>query len=168
MARYSLTDISLGVAGILLAGASVAFPWHVYMNPDKYGPPRIAFSGNWHPGEPEEEPPVILARKVTPLVSVPRVIGLDSIVTGTTPEPDAAAKKAAAVPLEDQPSPTAGGDYGVIFVINRTALMSDAAGVFFIEVGQKLPDGSTVTGVTDTADGGEVRTSYDRVYRPRS
>ena len=73
----------------------------------------------------------------------------------------------AASSLDEQPSPVAGGEYGVILVINRTALMSDRSGVFFVEIGQKLPDGSTVTAVEETPGGGEVRTSYDRVYGPR-
>ena len=163
--RYNRTDILLGLAGMLLAGASIAFPWHVYLHPEDYSPPRIAFSGNWNPGVPEEKPPAILAPVPTAPSIIPAPAVPDPVITASTPRD--AAKRPRIVPLDEQPSPVAGGDYGVIFVINRTALMSDRSGVFFVEIGQKLPDGSTVTGVEETPDGGAVHTSYDRVYSPR-
>lgn len=162
--RYNRTDILLGLAGVLLAGASIAFPWHVYLHPESYSPPKIAFSGNWNPGVAEEAPPAILAPRPTPPMVLP-----DPVITASTPR-DAAARPRV-VPIDEQPLPgsgTTGGEYGVIFVINRTALMSDRSGVFFVEIGQSLPDGSTVTAVTETPEGGEVRTSYDRVYSPRN
>lgn len=164
-ARYSRTDILLGLAGVLLAGASIAFPWHVYLHPEDYSPPRIAFSGNWHPGVVEEQPPAILAPVITPPSVIPAPPRPDPVTTASTPRAGVARPRV--VPIDEQPLPQGGGDYGVIFVINRTALMSDSSGVFFVEVGQTLPDGSTVTAVEETPGGGEVRTSYDRTYSPR-
>ena len=163
--RYNRTDILLGLAGLLLAGASIAFPWHVYMHPEDYSPPQIAFSGNWNPGVPEEVPPAILAPVPTAPAVIPVPAAPDPVITASTPRDSS--KRARVVSLDEQPSPVAGGEYGVILVINRTALMSDRSGVFFVEIGQKLPDGSTVTAVEETPGGGEVRTSYDRVYSPR-
>lgn len=158
--RRSTTDTALGVVGVVLAAASVAFPWHVYFFPEQYTPPKIAFSGKWNPGVAEERPPAILAVRRSRPVAVS-----DPVVTASTP-PDPARFAPEAVPVEEQPFPNAGGDYGVIFVLNRSALMSDGNGVFFVEVGSQLPDGSTVTAVAETPGGGEVRTSYDRTYSP--
>ncbi len=36
-------DLALGATGLALAAAAVWFPWHVYMTPQDYGPPRMAF-----------------------------------------------------------------------------------------------------------------------------
>lgn len=163
--RRSTTDTVLGVVGVILAAASVAFPWHVYFFPEQYAPPKIAFSGNWNPGVAEERPPAILAVRRSRPVAVSELTVSDPVVTASTP-PDPARFAPEVVPVEEQPFPNPAGDYGVIFVLNRSALMSDGNGVFFVEVGSQLPDGSTVTAVTETPGGGEVQTSYDRTYSP--
>ncbi len=36
-------DMALGATGLALAAAAVWFPWHVYMTPQDYGPPRMTF-----------------------------------------------------------------------------------------------------------------------------
>ena len=37
-------DYILSAIGLCLGTAAALFPWHVYLHPDSYGPPRMTFS----------------------------------------------------------------------------------------------------------------------------
>ena len=53
--RKKATDILFGVAGVGLAVVCMLIPWHVYFNPQQYGPPKMRFSRDGIvPGIPDD------------------------------------------------------------------------------------------------------------------
>lgn len=153
----SRSDVLLATTGVLLAFGSVSFPWHVYFNPQMYGPPRIEFSGEWKKnaiadiaGKLEQTPPALAG-------------GPDDIITGTVPTE--ARRQARSNVVTDMPFPAGDSDYDIVAIMEGQAVISSAGQTYVIEAGSRLPDGASVTLIRRTIDGGEIRTAEGRVYR---
>ncbi len=140
------SDMALGAAGIVMAGLAAWFPWHVYSNPESYGPPRMQFSRAGEiPGETEDRDG---GRAVGRLfLRADETGGIDRTPVGSVPPKG----NRVALPA-DQPFP---GDENiqVVLIANRRALIRDGDVLYPVAVNSLLPGGSRV--VSFVQQGGE-------------
>lgn len=154
----SRSDYALATTGVLLAFGSVSFPWHVHFNPQMYGPPRIEFSGAWKKNA--------VADISGTLEQAPRQVALpelDDVITGGVPPRDRrppSDETAANAPLPQDRSA-----YDIVAIMEGRAVISKAGETYLVEPGSRLPDGTTITTIRRTLDGGEIRTAEGRTYR---
>ncbi|QKV19648.1 hypothetical protein [Oricola thermophila] len=159
-------DYILTVLGLCLGTAAALFPWHVYLNPDKYGPPRMTFSRGGVIPEAEilalqSGEAVFDMRKGRFVVDDRSVAGVDPLVTGRI-DPD----RAAATGDLDQEFPGRDVGFEVFAVDGRRALVGDAHGVYLIRPHSRLPDGTFARSFRHDEAGWYILTSDERILRP--
>ncbi|MFN3765536.1 MAG: hypothetical protein ACK4R3_08200 [Aliihoeflea sp.] len=142
--RRGLTkgDLVITAGGLGLAFACAAFPWYVFMNQDQFGPREMRFSGNMTPGSlaPSTAQPPLVMSPMTP-DEFP-MMELDLFATGTTGADEP--RKAAASP---QPFPGELPAYRLVHVANGRAMIEDDGGIFVVQPGSTLPDGTSVSNI---------------------
>lgn len=163
-------DYVLSVIGLCLGTAAALFPWHVYLNPDSYGPPRMSFSrGGVIPAEEiAAQDPAGAADPAGPLSQSPapsRVArsvqpALDPVTTGKV---DRSATRSVGI---DQPYPGNGKPFDVLAVDGARALVGDAQGVYLVRINSRLPDGTVAVEFREDAQGWYIVTSGGRSLRP--
>ncbi|TCD16194.1 hypothetical protein [Oricola cellulosilytica] len=159
-------DYVLSVVGLLIGTAAALFPWHVYFNPESYGPPEMAFSrgGVVPPDEdavPSSGTPLFefetgrFVRADTPPASV------DRLTTGKV-DPNAGASGD-----PDQPFPGNGRAFTLFAVHDGRALVGDMDGVYLVSRKSRLPDGTTLEAIERDGKGWHIVTSDKRLIRVR-
>lgn len=158
--RRSRIDIALGLAGVALAGLSFAFPWHVYFNPQDYGPPTMTFSRGG------EVPDGTAENRGNGRVAVGPTLGedplVDMILTGTAYRDGS--KRNRLPGLDEQPFPGE-VNYELVLAVNGRALVWDDKTLFPVSVHSILPDGSRVAAIRRTPEGWELVTTNEKVLR---
>ncbi len=156
--RKKLTDVLFGMAGVGLAAVCLAIPWHVYFNPQQYGPPKMRFSRDGIvPGIPDDS---IGARRLSVGPDLGEDPLLDMIRTGTAFR-DGNTRPPS---LSEQPFPGE-VDFELVFAVNGRALVSDGSGMFPVGINSVLPDGSRVAAIRKTRTGWELVTNREKIVR---
>lgn len=156
--RKKLTDILYGMAGVTLAAVCMAIPWHVYFNPQQYGPPKMRFSRDGVvPGIPVDS---VTGRRLAIGPDLGEDPLLDMMRTGTAFRD----KNPRAPTLAEQPFPGE-VDFELVFAVKGRGLVSDGSSLFPVGVRSILPDGSRVAAIRKTRTGWELVTSRDKVVR---
>ena len=161
-------DYILSVIGLCLGTAAALFPWHVYLNPDQYGPPRMAFSRGGVIPEAEilalqSGEPTIDRRtgRFTLESGSVSAGGVDPVVTGKI-DPDS---PAATGDLQ-QAFPSNGALFEVLAVDGLRALVGDSDGIYLIRPRSRLPDGTLALSFKHDDEGWFIVTSEKKVLRP--
>jgi hypothetical protein len=158
-------DYVLSVVGLCIGTVAALFPWHVYLNPQSYGPPEMTFSRSGV--IPASE--VAAQSRGTPIFNVDTsryVIldtsndGVDGVVTGEI-DPDSRA-----ISDPDQPFPGNGRPFQVYAVDASRALIGDVDGVYLVARNERLPDGTMVKTIAHDERGWYIVTSNERLLRP--
>lgn len=150
--RRRLTDTFLAAAGLLLASASLYFPWHVYYNEDAVVLPRLQFSGQGDLyGEAEDRIVPGSAGFVSPVSGQL----IDPVITGSIENDESTAQAGLPEGEEDRILT----DYIVLHSANGLALVRDANSLFIVRRGAALPDGSRVDSISGSDGAWEVTTS---------
>ena len=159
-------DYVLSVIGLCLGTAAALFPWHVYLNPDSYGPPRMAFSRDGiipeaeiqaqQSGAPLHEP------ETGPVVADGRKPDVDMVTTGEI-------NRDATSGLGDpkQAFPSNGARFEVLVVDGTRALVGDSDGVYLVRPQSRLPDGTLAMSFKQDEEGWYILTSEEKILRPR-
>lgn len=159
-----VSDMIVTTGGIALGVACALFPWYVFFNQDQFGVRAMKFSGD---GEASRMPaslnggPQRIARPITP-GEIPR-LELDLFATGTVP-PQGRALDAAGAAEQPFPGkePTA-AHFKLLHVENGRGMMEDEDGIWLVQVGSKLPDGSRVNAFQKRGGGWAILTDRDTV-----
>lgn len=166
-ARWRRDDLSLAALGVTLGLICALFPWYIFFNPEKFGPPAVELGG----GQGEGLGPLGRAfadeRMNSPL-ALPgrqpfRPETLDLFATGTAAEPEEEATREDAV--LDQPFPAAPPVFHLVHVENGRALIADDAGLWVVREGDALPDKSVVTRIGEEGGKPVLVTSENKVLR---
>lgn len=159
-------DYVLSFIGLCMGTAAALFPWHVYMHPDAYGPPRMTFSR----GGVIPEAEILALQSGDPLYDMetgkfvlndrPRP-ALDPMTTGKVDRKSFARTDLA------QPYPGNGAKFEVLSVNASRALVGDSAGVYLVRPLSRLPDGTVALAFEKDDAGWYIRTSAEKMLRAR-
>ena len=151
-------DYVLGGIGLCLGTAAALFPWHVYLNPDSYGPPRLVFSrdgvvpGGEYATRSRGRPLFVEDTEDQELVAAPAP-RLDPVTTGRV-------DRSATVSSDlDQPFPGNGRPYNVYAISAGRVLIGDADGIYLISTNDRLPDGTILDRIARDESGWFIETS---------
>ena len=153
-------DLTVAALGVTLGLICALFPWYIFYNPEKFGVRAVKFGGNGAAtgavviGEqPDRVGAPSLADEVVPLT-------LDLFPTGTAGQED---EDRRAPGLSEQPFPAEVPEFRLIHVENGRAMIADDVGVFVVQRGARLPDGSRVAAIEERAGAFVLITDEDRV-----
>jgi len=166
----TLADYVLSVIGLCLGTFAALFPWHVYLHPESYGPPRMTFSrGGVIPREEiAAQVPVNPGDSTGSLseVRTAREMGntrnkVDPVTTGKV---DRSTIRTVSTDL--QPYPGNGKPFKVLAVDGARALVGDADGVYLVRASSRLPDDTTAVEFREDDKGWYIVTSGGKKLRP--
>jgi hypothetical protein len=133
------SDVMIAGAGLALGLTCALFPWYIFLNPDKFGPPSVRFSG-------ATVEAISVDAMSTPVMprggSDVRIVGipeLDYSGTGSVPESFSAGDVPSEQPFPDNISP-----FKVLHVTAGRAMIEDDTGIWVVQRGSELPDHSRV------------------------
>ena len=154
-------DLTVAALGITLGLLCATFPWYIFLNPEKFGAEGTAFRivPGLGTGRATVSPPV--PRRGLSKENAELPADLDLFATGTAPEEEKP-RAPAEQPFPDAPPPV----FRVIHVENGRAMIADDSGLYVVGRGDKLPDGSRVTGFEEREGVPVVTTSDNRVLAP--
>lgn len=163
-------DYILSVIGLCLGTFAALFPWHVYLHPESYGPPRMTFSRDGV--IPREEiiaqVPLEAGQTASSLSEVrtatgiePPPVKVDPVTTGKVDR-----STIRTVGVEEQPYPGNGKSFTVLAVDGARALVGDADGVYLVRVNSRLPDDTTAEAFREDDRGWYIVTSGGKTLRP--
>lgn len=153
---FTLGDVVFGGILGLAAAGSVGFPVYVHLNPDRFGPPRMEFTGSEIAAAPLSDADV--ERRTRALVR-PQ-LDLDRVMTGSAP----AATDRFARRIGPQAFPGEGFALSVMFATSGRALVVDGGRVDVVMPGSVLSDGSTVVSIRRRGSAWAITTSRDQVF----
>ena len=160
--RTQRGDFVIGGLGILLGLTCALFPWYIFFNPDKFGPPSVQFQG----GDTIASIGRITFDDLPQRIGTPLEDGdapwapLDLMATGTLPPADEPPPR---LGLDQQPFPGEEPPFRLVHVANGRGMIEDETGLFIVQRGSKLPDSSTVSAFEQRDGKWIIRTSKDKV-----
>ncbi|WP_421855241.1 hypothetical protein [Oricola sp.] len=159
-------DYVLSAIGLCLGTAAALFPWHVYFNPDVYGPPEITFSRDGIiPADDiavrSRGRPLFPADVLDRSPASDALPGLDPVITGRVDRDETVASGL------DQPFPGNGRKFAVYSINARRALIGDSDGVYLISNRDRLPDGTVLERIEHDGSRWYIVTSAGRVIHAR-
>jgi len=153
-------DLIVAALGIALGFGSAAFPWYIFLNPDKFGIRAMKFSG----AGDRQEGPIYLGSKerIGAPMSVDEIppMQLDLFATGSSSR---SVEGEATPTLEDQPFPGDVVSYRLVHVVNGRAMIADDSGFWVVQAGSLLPDNSTVSKIEKRGGKWVLVTSNEQV-----
>jgi hypothetical protein len=188
--KFWPADLGTKMMGLTLASASAAFPFYIYNNPDRFGPPRMEYAAVDSVGSEgevrktrfqESGPSILTAVAFDPVevgtipststaesgISGPgRRPQLDGVMTGTVALPRPRQSKVRQAPPE-QPFPGELEPVNLLFVSAGGALVIDGSGIEIVGEGSELPDGSRLLSIRQKDGEWEILTTGERVLRWR-
>lgn len=155
-------DLVVAAFGTALGLLCAAFPWYIFMNPEKFGVRAVQFESTRLGDQP------IYLGDLSDRVGAPSTsteilsAELDHFPTGTTRRAGDKSGEEDSVPLEKQPFPGEGGEFSLVFASNGRAMISDDTGMWVVQLGSMLPDSSRVTRIEQRGSKWVLVTSNDR------
>jgi hypothetical protein len=188
--KFWPADFGTKLIGVALASVSAAFPFYIYNNPDRFGPPRMEYAAVDSDGsegevrksrfqengrsilaevtlDPVEVGTIPISGSADFLISNPRRRPeLDGVMTGSVALPRPRQSKVRQAPPE-QPFPGDLEPVSLLFVSAGGALVMDQGGIEIVGEGSELPDGSRVLSIRLKDGEWEILTTGERVLRWR-
>lgn len=148
-------DVAIAAAGLALGVTCALFPWYIFFNQEKFGPPSVTFSGS----EVEAVDDAGGASPVLPrgnaevrIIGIPN-LDLDFSPTGTVPRPFSPPSDT----VPEQPFPDGDGTpFRVLHITAGRAMIEDDTGIWVVQPGATLPDRSKIDRIERRADGSWV------------
>ncbi|MCM2291404.1 flagellar protein [Allorhizobium sp. BGMRC 0089] len=162
--KRGLADRLLMMAGVSLALAAAAFPWYVFLNPQKFSFRNDAVQQARDMPAKEAKsvfsiaPMAVVNSNPTPQ-KLPKDI--DRMQTATLPQgPDAPDGKGG----EALAQPFPGSVFRLLHVANGQALIEDSSGMYMVKVGSVLPDNSRLARLEQKNGKWVIITSTGAIY----
>jgi len=156
--KNKLADFALGFCGLMLAAGSAYLPWYVHNHSEEFSPPRMEFTGQIDPQEPEID--------LMTTASVPK--HKPQVILGKRPERDFIKKTRRRIRevAMDKPKLREGdGSITVLFASRGRALVNDDGEIVMVEPGMVLSNGSKVAQVLRKGNTWEITTSDKKILR---
>lgn len=160
------SDITIAGLGITLGFICALFPWYIFFNPEKFGPPAVKFEGGGQVTGPVASGPQPQRVGAPMNIEDVPVMQLDLFATGTVPRgggKDDGADDASPPGLAEQPFPAEIPQFKLVHVANGRAMIEDDTGLWIVQRGSVLPDSSKVEGIEQRDGKWALVTSNDRV-----
>ncbi len=161
------SDITIAGLGITLGFICALFPWYIFFNPEKFGPPAMKFEGGGQTTGPVASGPQPQRVGAPMNIEDVPVMKLDLFATGTVPRgggKDDGSDDASSPPgLAEQPFPAEIPRFKLVHVANGRAMIEDDTGLWIVQRGSILPDSSKVEGIEQRDGKWALVTSNDRV-----
>lgn len=163
-------DYILSVIGLCLGTFAALFPWHVYLHPESYGPPRMTFSRDGV--IPREEiiaqVPLEAGQPANSLSEVRTATGIEKPPARVDPVTTGKVDRSTirTVDIDPQPYPGNGKSFTVLAVDGARALVGDADGVYLVRESSRLPDDTTAEAFREDDRGWYIVTSGGKILRP--
>jgi hypothetical protein len=141
-------DMLIAGAGLALAIGCALLPWYVFLNQEKFGIRALKFEGREGaiPAPRQAHQPGRIRQPISP-EEVP-LMNLDLLSTGTLPQ--RGDPPVEAVPVDEQPFPgqvRPAAEYRLVHVANGRAMLEDENGLWVVQPGSRLPDGSKIASI---------------------
>ena len=147
--RNRRSDLTLAALGVTLGLICALFPWYIFFNPEEFGVRAMKFGG----GGDGTEPIVLGAQseRIGAPVAAQDVpaMRLDLLSTGTSTQDDEEESMQGTPGLSEQPFPAPAVSFKLVHVANGRAMLEDDTGLFVVQPGSILPDGSRVTTIEE-------------------
>ena len=147
--RDRRSDLTLAALGVTLGLICALFPWYIFFNPEEFGVRAMKFGG----GGCGTEPIVLGAQpeRVGAPVAAQEVpsMKLDLLATGTAAKEDEEENMQGTAGLSEQPFPAPAVSFKLVHVANGRAMLEDDTGLFVVQSGSILPDGSRVATIEE-------------------
>lgn len=133
------SDVVVAALGISLGLVCALFPWYIFLNQDKFGVQAMRFQGQGYVRSGGQGVNAPSAQPGVALDEMPSM-QVDFLATGTprtTPPGDRELRAA-----KTQPFPAEPPDFSLVHVANGRAMIRDADGLWVVQAGSRLPDGS--------------------------
>lgn len=160
------SDFAIAGLGITLGFVCALFPWYIFFNPEKFGPPAVKFEGGGQTSVPIASGPQPQRVGAPMNIEDVPVMRLDLFATGTVPPRGGKAGADDASPppgVEEQPFPAEIPQFKLVHVANGRAMIEDDTGLWIVQRGSTLPDSSKVEGIEQRDGKWALVTSNDRV-----
>jgi hypothetical protein len=161
-------DLTIAALGICLGLICALFPWYIFFNQEKFGPPSVTLDSAGEmagarggvAGQGSTGAGFVLGDPRDPLAPG----DLDLFATGSSAPAEDEEKKPegqAKAPLPPLPPVI----FRVVHVANGRAMIDDGSGLFVVGPGDQLPDNSFVARIAEEGGRGAVITSTKAVLR---
>ena len=147
--RDRRSDLTLAALGVTLGLICALFPWYIFFNPEEFGVRAMKFGGSGGGTEP-----IVLGaqpERVGAPVAAQEVpsMKLDLLATGTAAKDDEEESMQGTPGLSEQPFPPPTVSFKLVHVANGRAMLEDDTGLFVVQSGSILPDGSRVATIEE-------------------
>ncbi|PZO81789.1 MAG: hypothetical protein DI629_02795 [Mesorhizobium amorphae] len=161
--RWRRDDVMVAALGLSLGLICALFPWYIFFNPDKFGPPAITFDSAKNTSGVARQGGGGQGRLGSGTVSDMAAADfdaakLDLFATGATPDRGSVRDE-----VGEQPFPAPPAPFHLVYVANGRAMMEDDTGVFVVGPGDRLPDNSRVARIEERGGRWVLVTSKDAV-----
>lgn len=154
------SDVLLAGLGVSLGLVCALFPWYIFMNQDKFGVQAMRFQG-----ENSGRPGLHTLNRPSSQQSVSAgempAMGIDFLATATPSERSSGERRTAAE--ESQPFPVSPPDFFLVHVANGRAMIRDDGGLWVVQPGSRLPDGSRASSIERREGQWVLVTSRDHI-----
>jgi hypothetical protein len=158
--RLDRSDLTLAALGVVLGTICAVFPWYIFLNQEKFGVRSFVFDssrGDNPRAKAAVQPNAV--GKAFPDSDVPK-LNLDFFPTATLPMAD---EEVRTVPSSEQPFPADLVPYHLVHVANGRAMIEDTDGLWVVQRGSRLPDGSRVVTIEKRNGDWVLKTTRDAV-----
>jgi len=160
------SDLTIAGLGITLGFICALFPWYIFFNPEKFGPPAVKFEGGGQTTGPVASGPQPQRVGAPMNIEDVPVMQLDLFATGTISKgggKDGVDDASPPPGIEEQPFPAEIPQFKLVHVANGRAMIEDDSGLWIVQPGSVLPDSSKVEGIEQRDGKWALVTSNDRV-----
>lgn len=160
--RLDRSDLTLAALGVVLGTICAVFPWYIFLNQEKFGVRSFVFDssrGDNPRAKAAVQPNAV--GKAFPDSDVPK-LNLDFFPTATLPMAD---EEVRTVPSSEQPFPADLVPYHLVHVANGRAMIEDTDGLWVVQRGSRLPDGSRVVTIEKRNGSWVLETTRDAVIK---
>jgi hypothetical protein len=160
--RLDRSDLTLAALGIVLGTTCAVFPWYIFLNQEKFGVRSFVFDSSRgdNPAARAAVQPNAIG-KAFANSEVPK-LNLDFFPTATLPTNE---DEIRAVPSSDQPFPLDLVPFQLVHVANGRAMIEDSDGLWVVQRGSRLPDGSRVVSIEKRNGDWILETTLDAVIK---
>lgn len=156
------SDVVVAGLGIALGLVCALFPWYIFMHQDQFGIQAMRFDSqreggsNLHALDRPERGQSVSANELP-------AMGIDFLATASPNQrPHREAELAAA---KNQPFPAGPPNFSLVHVANGRAMIRDEDGIWVVQKGSRLPDGSHASAIKRQDGQWILVTSRDHVVK---
>ncbi len=157
-------DVMVAALGLTLGLTAAIFPWYVFFNQEQFGVRAMRFEGREVPTRmPADLPfPTEYVSRPVERGEIP-LLEIDAFSTGNVDD-----RPTGTVPLAQQPFPgeQAPPRFRIVHIENGRAMLEDDSGLWLVQIGGKLPDGSRVATIERRDGAWVVVTDKRMVLKP--